>query len=134
MNNFVSLNETGIISSPEGILEAIIQRFRVTDQYQSKLFPVASLPGIIATTQGKPDLLKSTIDTALSRVLEAYFDDTFELEVDLVDLDDGSTDIVIRAAVTGKDGIVEAAWAMRVIEDTTGLPRRINNEEINYEV
>lgn len=134
MNNFKTLNETGIVSSPEGILEAIIQRFRITDPYQSKFFPVASLKGILALHTGSDEELKTAIHDALSTVMEAYFTDGFDLTIGLVEKSNGETDLTIAADVVTDDGSSSLAWAMQIIEDGTDLPRSISNGDIRYEL
>lgn len=132
MNSFKSLNETGIVSSPEGILEAIIQRFRVTDPYQSKIFKVASLNGILAINQGDDDAIISAVEEDLGTVLEAYFPDGHELTVALEVDSDGMSDLIITTSVVTDTGSTSLAWAMQIIDDKTGLPRRVNNNGVTY--
>jgi len=133
MNKFMQLDEVGIVSSPEGILEAIIQRFRMTDAYQSKIFPVASLKGIIALTAGNKTNTINMARTALERVLDAYFPEGYQLEVDIVDKGTES-ELTIAIDVVTDEGSLSASWALQVIEGKTDLKRKITGEESSYDV
>lgn len=134
MKNYITLDEVGIINSPEAIIEAIIQSFKATDPYQSKLFPVASLMGILALHKGRDNEIVSETEIALSRVFTAYFGDDFTLDVSLKDNDDNSSSLTIAASVSGPDGLVDASWALTITEDSTGNPRTISAEKVSYDI
>lgn len=134
MNTFKTLNETGIVNSPEGILEAILQRFRVTDPYQSKIYQVHSLKGILALNSGNDEAIRLATEDSLSKLIGSYFTEGHEVNVSFKTEEDASSTLVIEVDVVTINGSVSLAWAMQVIEDTTGLPRRIERTGTSYEL
>lgn len=134
MNNFMQLDEMGVVSSPEGILEAIIQRFRKTDAYQSKLFPVASLEGLLAQYMGRDTELKEAINDKLSAVIDAYFPEGHTLSVELVAADEGHHVLTLSITVSTSKGSVDGAWAMNVVDGKVRSEGIYSSNKVSYEL
>lgn len=104
MPALATMSSSGILTEPKQIAEYLFLCFKASEDSQSNLFPVQSLPAIIENCTGRINMIPDECNAALRSLYGAYFE-TVSSDVRLMEYVPEPEKMVLAIRMTlGVDG------------------------------